>query len=81
MWGKINNFVRANTILTAFLLTAFFALLLAAVGLPTMQGGMERKIGMPILTVYQVVLAVIGIMLMRKMQTLDKGDVCFAQES
>jgi hypothetical protein len=52
MWQKINNFVDKNTILSAFLITAFFLLLLTAVGLPTMQGTMELKIGMPILTAY-----------------------------
>jgi len=77
MWQKINNFVRANAILSAFLFSAVFLLLSVAVGLPTMQGGMERKIGMPILTVYQVVLTVIGILFMRKLQVLDKNDFKF----
>ena len=77
MWQKINNFVRANAILSAFLFSAVFLLLSVAVGLPTMQGGMEREIGMPILTVYQVVLTVIGILFMRKLQVLDKNDFKF----
>ena len=77
MWRKINNFVRMNAILTAFLLTAFFMLLSTAVGLPTMQGGMERNIGMPIMTVYQLILAAIGILFMRKLQVLDEGDFKF----
>ena len=77
MWQKINSFVRANTVLSAFFFSAVFLLLSVAVGLPTMEGGMERKIGMPILAAYQVVLALIGILLMRKLQVLDKNDFKF----
>jgi len=77
MWQKINRFVRASTVLSAFLFSVLFLLLSVAVGLPTMQGGMERKIGMPILTVYQIVLAIIGILLMRKLKLLDKNDFKF----
>ena len=77
MWHKINSFVRANTILSAILLAAFFVLLATAVGLPTMQGGMKQKTGMPIMLVYQVLLAAIGILFMRKLQVLDEGDFKF----
>jgi len=38
---------------------------------------MELKIGMPIFTAYQIVIAVIGIFFMRKLQVLDEGDFKF----
>ena len=74
MWQKINAMVRTKTILSAFLLSAFFVLLVSAVGLPTMQSGMEQKIGMPIFTMYQIALAAVGILLMRKLQVFCPGD-------
>lgn len=74
MWNPINKFVRANTVAAAFLLTLLFTLLSAAVGFPTMRGGMEPKIGMPVFTVYQAALAVLGIWLMCKLRVRAGDD-------
>ena len=77
MWQKINGFVRANTVISSLLIVVFFMLLSTAVGLPTMQGSLEQKTGMPIMMVYQVLLAAIGILFMRKLQVLAVGDFKF----
>ena len=63
---------------SAFLLTAIFILLTTAVGLPLIRGGIvDKTIGMPIYIAYQIVLAAIGIYLMKKLQLLDPGDFSF----
>jgi membrane protease YdiL (CAAX protease family) len=73
MWDKINNFVRANTILSAFLLTTLFMLPIMAAGI-TFITGMEYTVGLPIFTMCQLVLTAIGILLMRKLQVFEKND-------
>jgi len=78
MWQKINIFVRANTILSAFLITVLFLLLTMAAGLPIiLRGIVEETIGLPIFIAYQLILSVIGIFLMKKLQVLDEGDFKF----
>jgi len=63
--------------MSAFLFVVLFTLLLTAVGLPTMQGGIELNVGMPILTAYQFILAIICILFMRKLRVLDEDDFKF----
>ena len=74
MWQRINDLVNKHTIFSAFLLSAFFTAILTLVGLPTMQGTMEQNIGIPIMLVYQIALAAIGILFMKKLKVLDKSD-------
>jgi len=77
MWKKINDFVCRYRVLSAFLCAVLFVVLLTLVGLPTMQGTMEVKTGMAILTVYQIVMAVVGMFLMKKLQLFDEDDYSF----
>lgn len=78
MWQRVNNFVRKHTVLSAFLFAALFTLLTAAGGLPLMSNpAMDQRIGIPAFTVYQVVLAATGIILMRKLLLLDASDFKF----
>ena len=75
--GMLNNFVGKYTVFSAFLFSLLFTAMAALVGLPTMQGNMEQKTGMPIFALYQVVLAIIGILFMKKLNVLDKSDFRF----
>jgi len=78
MLGKINHFVRRYAILSAFLLMAFFTLLLMPGGLLFMTNPIiDPKIGMSVFTAYQIFLAVLGILFMRKLQVIDEGDFKF----
>ena len=75
--GTIKGFVDKYTVFSAFLFSLLFTVITALVGLPTMQGDMEQKTGMPIFALYQVVLAVIGILFMKMLKILDKNDFRF----
>ena len=77
MWQRINEFVRSNTVLSAFFITAFFSLLSMPVGLKTMKSDMDIRVGMPIFLLYQLFMAAVAIWLMRKLNLLDADDFAF----
>jgi len=78
MWKRINKFVRAHTVLSAFLLTVFFALLTMTGGLLFILGNIVEEItGIQIYIAWQLVLSVIGIWFMKKLQVIDEGDFKF----
>jgi len=76
MWKKINDFVQAHTILSAFLLTVLFMLPILAAGLSLIIGMGQMK-GLPIFTVFQIVLTAACILLMQKLDVFDKKDFGF----
>ena len=66
MWQKINDFVQRHTVFSVFLLLVIFLLLTMVAGLQIIAGNkVEDAIGMPIFIVYQFVMSVICIFLMK----------------
>ena len=76
MWEK-NNFVRSQTVLSAFLLSALFISVVTLLGILLL--GMPLPGRLVYFTIGQVILAIIAIWLMRKFEVFDANDFKFNQ--
>ena len=77
MQEKIDNMISTQPIFVAFILTLVFSLLSIAVGLPTMQGDMDKQVAMFIMALYQSFLAVLALIIMTKLKILSTTDFSF----